>query len=91
MDVFHIAIGAEHEAHGEFVTGLEGTVHRLELGALGGVHLGVKLLGELQRGILVWGDLGDVFHVLPMHAAPGDAFVVFLELNIAVAGLHFAA
>ena len=37
------------------------------------------------------GDFGNVLHILPVHAAPRDAFVVFGELDFAVAGLHVAA
>ena len=37
------------------------------------------------------GDFGDVLEVLPVHAAPSDAFIVLGELDVAIAGLYLAA
>lgn len=91
VDIFHIAIGAEYEAHDQFITTFEAAADGFELRAFRGVDLGEELLGELQRGVFVRGDFGNVFHVLPVHAAPRDAFVMFGELDVSVAGLHVAS
>ena len=86
MDVFHVAIDAQFEAHDEFVADAYRAFDRLQRRAPGGVDLGVERFFELERSAFVGRDLAHVFEVLPMDASPGDTRVHFSDDDFAQLG-----
>src|SRR5439155_17203025 len=64
---------------------------RLEDGAFLRVDSGEEGFLEVKGCPFVSGDLAHVFEVLPMHAAPGDAFIDLFHYDFAQFGLDFRA
>ena len=78
-------------AHDQFVAHGERAFHGFQRRAFGGVDLGEQGFLQLQRCAFVGRHFADVLKILPVHAAPRDAFVQFLDPDFAHLRLHFRA